>query len=75
MQEIKRHGFEPWFGKIPWKKTRSCILAWRIPWKEEPAKLQSIGSQRAGLRRLGIAQQYNVTVFLSLFLMFNFLHN
>ena len=26
--------------------THSSILAWRIPWREEPARLQSIGSQR-----------------------------
>ena len=26
----------------------SSILAWRIPWTEEPRRLQSIGSQRAG---------------------------
>ena len=26
--------------------TRSSILAWRIPWTEEPGRLQSIGSQR-----------------------------
>ena len=25
--------------------TRSSILAWRIPWTEEPDGLQSIGSQ------------------------------
>ena len=24
------------------------ILAWRIPWTEEPRRLQSMGSQRAG---------------------------
>ena len=28
--------------------THSSILAWRIPWTEEPGGLQSIGSQRAG---------------------------
>ena len=28
--------------------THSSILAWRIPWTEEPGKLQSMGSQRAG---------------------------
>ena len=28
--------------------TYSSILAWRIPWTEEPARLQSMGSQRAG---------------------------
>ena len=26
----------------------SSILAWRIPWTEEPGGLQSIGSQRTG---------------------------
>ena len=26
----------------------SSILAWRIPWTEEPGGLQSIASQRAG---------------------------
>ena len=28
--------------------THSSILAWRIPWIEEPGKLQSTGSQRVG---------------------------
>ena len=28
--------------------THSSILAWRIPWTDEPAGLQSIGSQRVG---------------------------
>ena len=27
--------------------THSSILAWRIPWTEEPGGLQSMGSQRA----------------------------
>ena len=26
--------------------THSSILAWEIPWTEEPGKLQSMGSQR-----------------------------
>ena len=26
----------------------SSILAWEIPWTEEPGKLQSMGSQRVG---------------------------
>ena len=26
--------------------THSSILAWRIPWTEDPAWLQSMGSQR-----------------------------
>ena len=28
--------------------TNSSILAWKIPWKEEPGRLQSMGSQRIG---------------------------
>ena len=28
--------------------TYSSILAWRIPWTEEPSVLQSTGSQRVG---------------------------
>ena len=28
--------------------THSNILAWRIPWTEEPGSLQSVGSQRIG---------------------------
>ena len=28
--------------------TYSIILAWRIPWTEEPGRLRSIGSQRVG---------------------------
>ena len=28
--------------------TRSSTLAWKIPWTEEPGKLQSMGSQRVG---------------------------
>ena len=26
--------------------THSSTLAWRIPWREEPGRLQSMGSQR-----------------------------
>ena len=28
--------------------THSCLIAWRIPWTEEPGWLQSMGSQRVG---------------------------
>ena len=28
--------------------THSSILAWRIPWAEEPGRLQFMGPQRAG---------------------------
>ena len=28
--------------------THSIILAWKIPWMEEPGRLQCMGSQRVG---------------------------
>ena len=38
----------PWPGKISWRRkgmaTHSSILAWNIPWTEEPSRLQSMGS-------------------------------
>ena len=37
-----------WTGKIPWSRkcNPSSILAWRIPWTEEPGRLLSMGLQR-----------------------------
>ena len=32
--------------------THSSILAWEIPWAEEPGRLQSVGSQRVGHAKL-----------------------
>ena len=29
-------------------ETHSSILAWKIPWMEEPDRLKSMGSQRVG---------------------------
>ena len=44
-----------WIWSLGWEypleeemATHSSILAWKIPWTEEPGSLQSIGSQRAG---------------------------
>ena len=49
--------FNPWVGKNPLEKemaTHSSILAWRIPWTEEPGGLQSIGSiKRILIKQLG----------------------
>ena len=28
--------------------THTSILAWKIPWTEDPGRLQSMGSQRVG---------------------------
>ena len=47
----ERLRFNPWVGKIPWRrkwKPTPSILAWKIPWMEEPGRLQSMGSQRVG---------------------------
>ena len=40
-------------GEDPLEKeiaTHSSILAWEIPWTEEPGRLQSMGSQKSWTR-------------------------
>ena len=46
---------ETWVQSLVWEDplekgmaTHSSILAWRIPWAEEPGGLQSIGLKRVG---------------------------
>ena len=46
---------ETWILTLGWEDPlkkgmaiHSSILAWRIPWEEEPGGLQSTGSQRVG---------------------------
>ena len=42
-------GFDLWVGKIPLEKEmaiHSSTIAWKVPWTEEPGRLQSMGSQR-----------------------------
>ena len=36
-------------GRSPEKEmaTHSSVLAWKIPWTEEPGRLQSMGSQKS----------------------------
>ena len=44
----KRHRFDSCIGEDPLEEemaTHSSILAWKIPWTEEPGGLQSMGSQ------------------------------
>ena len=43
-------GWIPGLGKTLEKEMaiQSSTLAWKIPWMEEPARLQSMGSQRVG---------------------------
>ena len=47
--------WEIWVQSLGWEDpleketaTHSSIVAWRIPWMEEPGRLQSMGSQRVG---------------------------
>ena len=50
-RRCKRHRFNPWVGRNPLEEgmvTCCSVLAWRIPWTEEPGGLQFIGLQRAG---------------------------
>ena len=47
---------ETWVQSLGWKDllekemaTHSSILAWRIPWTEEPGRLQSMGSRESDM--------------------------
>ena len=47
---LGRRGFDPWVKKVPLEKetaTHPSILAWEIPWTEEPGRLQFMGLQRS----------------------------
>ena len=46
---------ETWVHSLGWEDplekemaTQSSTLAWKIPWTEEPRRLQSMGLQRVG---------------------------
>ena len=50
---------ETWVQSLVWedslekgKVTHSSVLSWRIPWTEEPGRLQSVGLQRVGHDRV-----------------------
>ena len=47
--------WDTWVQSLVWEDplekemaTHSSTLAWKIPWMEEPGRLQSMGSQRVG---------------------------
>ena len=51
---------ETWVRSLGWEDsleegmtTHSSILAWRVPWTEEPGGPQSMGSQKARKERVG----------------------
>ena len=46
--------WEAWAQSLDWEDplekemaTHSSVLAWEIPWTEEPGRLQSMGSQKS----------------------------
>ena len=44
--------FDPWVGKIPLEKgiaTHCSILAWRIPWTEEPGGFHPWGGKESDM--------------------------
>ena len=54
---------EMWVRSLGWEDslekemaTGPSILAWRIPWTEEPGGLQSIGSQRVRHNQSNVAR-------------------
>ena len=58
-KKLGRLRFDPWVGEDPLEKevaTHSSILAWKIPWTEEPGGLPSMGLQRV---RHACTQQEN----------------
>ena len=51
----KQETQEVWIRSLDWEDpleeettTHFSVLAWRIPWTEEPSRLQSMGLQRVG---------------------------
>ena len=51
--------WETWVGSLGWEDpleeavaARSSVLTWRIPWTEEPCRLQSMGPQSETAERL-----------------------
>ena len=49
-RRCKSRQFDPWVAKVgslEWKMaTRSSILAWEVPWMEDPGGPQAVESQR-----------------------------
>ena len=59
---LRRLRFDPCVRKIPWKRKWHplSILAWRIPWTEEPGGLQPIEVQ--GVRELKLLSTHTHTM-------------
>ena len=64
MQEMQETGVQSLGQEDPLERemaTHSSILAWKIPWIEEPGGIQSMGSQRVGHDLMTKQQQQNYT--------------
>ena len=68
-RRCKRHGFDPWVGKIPWRRARQPTPVLLPP--EEPGGLQSISVKKSWTRLKGLCmyayrptlgQEYNLLV-------------
>ena len=51
--------------------THSIVLAWRIPWTEEPGGLQSIGCKESDTtevteHNIRVAEQYDIPIYIFL---------
>ena len=60
---------EAWVQSLGWEDalkkgtaTHPSILAWRIPWREEPGELQSMGLQRVGYNWATVTFTFKITV-------------
>ena len=58
---------EAWVRSLDWEDsleesmaTNSSILAWRIPWTEEPGGLKSMESQESGIRRNNLTTTFQL---------------
>ena len=55
---IRDVGSVPGLGRPPGDRNGNPLLAWRIPWTEEPGRLQSIGSHGVGYDRSDLAHTH-----------------
>ena len=69
---------DTWVPSLGWEDpleegmaTHSNIVAWRIPWTEEPGKLQSLGSQR--VRHDGGSKHKHIITLTVLFLYYAYI--
>ena len=65
--DVREAGLIPGLGRSPGGRhgPHSCILPWRLPWTEEPDRLQFIGSQRIRHNKSDLARTRNDTYPLS----------